>query len=57
MNELLLNSKPSSVEYAPNSRRYLVTWGVLVGSLKIPDIQREVNEEWVKKLSISLQEL
>lgn len=30
--------------------------GVLVGSLKIPDIQREVNEEWVKKLSVSLQE-
>jgi hypothetical protein len=58
MNELLLNSKPSSVEYPPNSRRYLgfVTWGVLVGSLKIPDIQREVNEEWVKKLSVSLQE-
>lgn len=28
MNELLLNSKPSSVEYPLNSRRYLgfVTW-------------------------------
>ena len=56
MNELLLSSKPPSVEYPPNSHRYLgfVTWGVLVDRLKIPNIQREVNEEWVEKLSESL---
>ena len=58
MNELLLTCKPPSVEYPPNSHRYVgfVTWGILVDRLKIPNIQREVNEEWVEKLSLSLQE-
>ena len=56
MNELLIASRPPSIEFPPNSDRHIVYvhWGFLRDKLKLPDIQREIDTSWVDTLKEQL---
>ena len=52
MNNILIQSSPPSIEFPAGSNIFIgfIRWNIFEKNMKIPDIQREINKEWVEKL-------
>ena len=52
MNNMLIQSSPPSIEFPAGSNIFIgfIKWNIFEKNMKIPNIQREINKEWVDKL-------
>jgi hypothetical protein len=52
MENILLQSNPPSIEFPAGSNIFIgfIKWNVFQKNMKLPDIQREIDKEWVEKL-------